>query len=89
MTKSNLIEVISEKTEIPKDVVSQVIKEMNDIIIRTLAKGDSVKITGFGTFHTAVRKARNIKNPKTGKILEVPERKVSKFRPGKVLKDSI
>ena len=89
MNKKGLIENIYEKTGIDRTVISEVIREAHEIIIRELSKGDSVKISGFGTFHTVDREAKKGRNPKTGETIHIPPKRVPKFRPGKPMKDSV
>jgi nucleoid DNA-binding protein len=88
MTKQELVDTISEKTGISKDVVTLVINETNEAIIAVLQKGDPVKISGFGTFYTKTRKGRVGRNPKTGETVEIQDKTVPKFRAGKQLKEA-
>jgi nucleoid DNA-binding protein len=83
MTKNDIVSVISHKTGLTREVVSVVMEEMNYAIIRALKKGDLVKISGFGTFYPQDKQARKAKNPRTGEIIDIPSKKVTKFRPGK------
>jgi len=89
MNKGELVEVISEKTGIQKNTVALILNETHATIIEKLKSGDSVKIAGFGTFLTTKREARKGRNPKTGAIVEIPEKIVPKFRPGKVMKETL
>jgi nucleoid DNA-binding protein len=86
MTKNELVQVISEKTGIKKDVVKNVLEEINLAIIKSLKKGDFVKISGFGTFYTMDTKAKKARNPKSGEVVEIPSRKLTKFRASKNIK---
>ncbi len=58
-------------------------------ITNAMKSGDSVTLTGFGSFKAVERKARTVKNIQTGKEIKVNARKVPKFVPGKVLKEAI
>jgi len=58
-------------------------------IATALAKGDTVRYAGFGTFAPVTRKARTGRNPRTGEPLSIPARRVPVFRPGKVLKEMV
>jgi len=89
MNKGELVDVISEKTGINKNTVSLVLSETHETIIAKLKEGDSVKIAGFGTFLTTKREARKGRNPKTGATVDIPEKVVAKFRPGKVMKETL
>lgn len=89
MNKSQLIEVLVEKTNIPKETVSLVVSEMHEVIIETLKKGDLVKISGFGSFVSKKREAKKGRNPKTGEVIDIPPRTVAKFKPSKELKEQL
>jgi len=89
MNKGELVEVISEKTGVQKNTVALIINETHETIIAKLKEGDSVKIAGFGTFLTTKREARKGRNPKTGATVDIPEKTVAKFRPGKVMKETL
>ena len=88
MNKGDLINKVSEVLSSKKDAQAAV-----DCIIYTIAealsKNDSVALVGFGTFKTANRKARKGRNPQTGKEINIPEKNVPKFVPGKALKEAI
>lgn len=89
MNKGELVDVISEKTGIQKNTVALIISETHETIIQKLKEGDTVKIAGFGTFLTTKREARKGRNPKTGETVEIPEKVVPKFRPGKTMKETL
>ena len=54
-----------------------------------VSNNDPVTLVGFGTFKTANRKARKGRNPQTGKEINIAEKNVPKFVPGKALKDAV
>ena len=60
-----------------------------DTIVKTLARGEEVAITGFGTFRVAKRAARMGRNPKTGESIQIKASVKPKFRAGKVLKEAV
>lgn len=90
MTRSGLIEKVSEKvegltlkqTEIVVDTVFESIKG-------ALCKGEKVEIRGFGNFRLKDRQPRKARNPKTGDSVEVPEKRAIRFKVGKALKESL
>jgi DNA-binding protein HU-beta len=86
MNKNDIIQVISEKTGISKELVRTVLEEINATIIKSLKKGDAVKVSGFGTFYPMDRKSRKGRNPKSGETVEIPSRKVTRFRASKNIK---
>src|SRR5699024_8546185 len=60
-----------------------------DTIIREVAKGGSVGITGFGTFEKVARAARTGRNPRTGETVRIRKTSVPKFRAGTQFKEYV
>ena len=87
MTKSELITQLSEKFSqlVHKDAELSV-KTIIDSLGNTLCNGGRVEIRGFGSFSLNHRPARLVRNPKTGEKVNVPEKFVPHFKPGKELK---
>jgi integration host factor subunit beta len=87
MTKSELITLLSDKFSqlVHKDAEPSV-KTIIDSLDNTLSKGGRVEIRGFGSFSLNHRPARLGRNPKTGEKVNVPEKFVPHFKPGKELK---
>jgi DNA-binding protein HU-beta len=89
VNKSELIEHIARQADISKAAASRSLEAVIDAVTSTLKKGESVTITGFGTFTAPKRLARTGRNPRTGAAIKIKAAKVPKFRPGKGLKDAI
>lgn len=89
MNKAELIEHMASKTKLTKADCKRALESILDAVEKTLKKGKSVVLTGFGTFTVLKRKARVGINPATRKKMTIPAKKVPKFRPGKELKDSV
>jgi DNA-binding protein HU-beta len=87
LNKAELVEKIAKRTSLTKQQSEDVIDAALEVITKSVAKGDEVKLVGFGTFSRAVRKARTGRNPKTGTKVEIPAAKVPKFKPGKDFRD--
>ena len=87
MTKSELITLLSDKFSqlVHKDAELSV-KTIIDSLGNTLSMGGRVEIRGFGSFSLNHRPARLGRNPKTGEKVNVPEKFVPHFKPGKELK---
>ena len=87
MTKSELISQLSDKFSqlVHKDAELSV-KTIIDSLGNTLSNGGRVEIRGFGSFTLNHRPARLGRNPKTGEKVNVPEKFVPHFKPGKELK---
>jgi DNA-binding protein HU-beta len=87
MNKGQLIEKVAEKTGLTKTQSEEFLDATLQIIQKSVAKGDEVKLVGFGTFSRLNRKSRNGRNPKTGQPVVIPGAKVPRFKPGKDFKD--
>lgn len=83
MNKGELVEVVATETHLTKADCTRVVECMIDQVRKTVRKGEDVKLTGFGTFTRAKRKARTGRNPQTGAEIKIPAAKVPKFKPGK------
>lgn len=90
MKKDDLVSAIMSGAELAtKKQAQEVVDLFFATITKALKKGDSVGITGFGTFKVVNRKAREGVNPKTGARIKIPAAKKPKFTPGKGLKDAV
>ena len=90
MNKAELIEHIANNAGLnSKAEAARALEAMIDAVRRTLKKGDSVSLIGFGTFTVTKRAARTGRNPRTGAAIKIKAAKIPKFRPGKGLKDAI
>ena len=85
MNKAELIAKISEDTEVTKTQANAVIDSFVDTVTKTLKAGGKVTLVGFGTFSVSRRLARNGRNPQTGEVIKIKEKKVAKFKAGKEL----
>jgi DNA-binding protein HU-beta len=89
MTKAELIDAMAQKIDLPKATAERAVNMIFDDIVTALKSNDKVNISGFGTFTVSNRKARQGRNPKTGETIEIQASRSAKFKPGKVLKDSL
>jgi len=89
VNKAELIEHIANNAELNKAQAGRALDALVDAVRRTLKKGDSVSLVGFGTFAVTKRAARTGRNPRTGAAIKIKAAKIPKFRPGKGLKDAI
>lgn len=85
MTKIEIINKIGENIALPKKDIEKVIDYLVQVIQEALKEGQKVSITGLGSFFVKERKGRIARNPKTGEKVEVPAKKVAKFKVGKDL----
>lgn len=89
MNKAELVAKIADKTGFTKKDSEIILKSTIESIIETLANGEKVQLTGFGTFEVKDRKARVGRNPRTNEEIQIPEYKQPTFRPGKNLKEIV
>ena len=87
MTKQDLIDAVATACGITKDNAKLGVETMLDHIKASMKKGEDVRLPDFGTFKVAKRKAREGRNPSTGKTIQIPASIVPKFTPAKGLKD--
>jgi DNA-binding protein HU-beta len=87
MNKQQLCAQVSKKIKLPKSRVLAVIDSTFEQIEKALAKGQSVRMVGFGTWQKQRRRARPGRNPQTGKTLTIKARNVAKFSMGQHLYD--
>ena len=89
MNKGELIDAVASATGESKASVSNVIDATLSTISSSLASGDKVTFTGFGTFERRHRKARMGRNPQTGQPVPIAASNVPAFKAGKALKDAV
>jgi DNA-binding protein HU-beta len=93
MTKLEIVDQIVETVSQPKVDIEKVLDEFVRLTQETLKSGEKVSLTGLGSFTPKDKPARTARNPKTGATVQVPAKKVVKFKPGKelieILKDSM
>lgn len=81
MTKADLADRLYEKIGLPKKEATAIVETLFNSMKGILADGESIKITGFGTFLVRKKGSRKGRNPKTGDELEIEQRKVVTFKP--------
>ena len=89
MNKTEYVEAIAKVAGVTKAEAAKVVAASIEVITKSLKKGNSVQITGFGTFDIIKRAARKGRNPATGKEMKIAASKAPKFKAGKVLKDAV
>ena len=89
VNKSELIKHIADKSEISQAAAGRALGCLIETVAKTLKKGGTVSLVGFGSFSVTKRKARSGRNPSTGAAIKIKAAKVPRFRPGKALKDAL
>jgi integration host factor subunit alpha len=86
VTKADIVEHIYERVGFSKKESAELVERVFDIIKDTLARGEKVKISGFGNFVVREKNARKGRNPQTGEEIRLDARRVLTFKPSLVLK---
>jgi DNA-binding protein HU-beta len=86
MNKADLVHALAEKTGSSQADAG---KSVDAVIAEALAKGDEVKLPGFGTFQVADRAATEGRHPRTGEKIAIPASKQPKFKAGAELKRAV
>ncbi len=89
MTKSQLLGVLSEATNLSKKEVSNFLDAMTNVAYKEVKKGNEFVIPGFGKLIKIKRAARMGRNPATGETIKIPAKTVVKFRVAKAAKDAV
>ncbi len=89
MNKSELIEATAKAADISKAAAERALSAVMAAVVKTVAKGDTVTLVGFGTFKSSKRAARVGKNPKTGEALKIAATTVPKFSAGAGFKAAV
>jgi DNA-binding protein HU-beta len=92
LTKTELIEALASRTDLPKTQAKEALNSLTEIITEQLTEDDGEKVTirGFGTFDISHRESRTGVDPQNhDRTIEIPSRTVPKFRAGKRLKEAV
>ena len=89
MNKTEIVEQVSIRTDIPKKKVEQILNLFIDNIIGEVQNGNDVEIRGFGTFFRLYQEKRNVKSPIAGKTIEVPAKNKICFKASKTTEREI
>ena len=89
MNKNELISEVAKTSGLTRSDATKAVEGVFDAITASLAKGDEVRLVGFGTFSVAKRKASTGRNPRTGEPMTIKASTQPKFKAGKGLKDSV
>jgi integration host factor subunit beta len=89
MNKANLINKVSDRVNIPSNAAKVIVDTIFDTMRESLEKGERIEIRGFGSFVVRDYGGYKGRNPKTGKIVDVPPKKLPYFKTGKELKEMV
>ncbi len=89
ITKRELAESISQKLDKQQINTKQIIQLFLDLCIEELAKGNRLEFRDFGILTIVERASRTGRNPKTGVTVDVPQKRVVRFKTGRLLKEKV
>jgi DNA-binding protein HU-beta len=89
MNKTELIEQVAKRMDTSTSESQRYLDALTTVVEDTLKGGEEVQITGFGKFYLQERKAREGRNPQTGKKMKIPASKVPSFSAGNAFKEAI
>src|SRR5690606_13131893 len=89
LTKADIVERVYKEAGFSKKEAADLVDLVFKVIKDTLARGEKVKISGFGNFSIRDKATRIGRNPQTGDAMEISARRVLTFKPSQVLKDDV
>ncbi len=89
MTKKEIVKQISEEIELTQLKTKEIVQKTFDAIIDALVEDGRIELRNFGVFAVKRRKARKARNPRTGDKVDVPEKFVVTFKPGKEMEEKV
>jgi integration host factor subunit alpha len=90
MTKADIIDRVCERVGgFSKKEAADLVEGVFDVVKATLARGEKIKISGFGNFVVREKKPRPGRNPQTGQEIMIQARRVLTFKPSNVLKAAL
>jgi nucleoid DNA-binding protein len=89
VTKKEIVRRISERAELTQLKTKEIVQWTFDAIIDTLITDGRIELRNFGVFEVRRRKARRARNPRTNDRVDVPEKNVVTFQPGKEMEERV
>ena len=89
MNKNELIAEVAELADLTKTKASDAVDAFIAAVSKALAKGEEIRLVGFGTFSVVHRKASEGRNPRTGNTIKIAASNKPKFKAGKALSEAV
>ncbi|QDU80557.1 Integration host factor subunit beta [Polystyrenella longa] len=89
MTKKEIVKSISEELGLTQLKTKEIVQKTFDAIVETLVSDKRIELRNFGVFEVKKRAARRARNPRTNASVEVPEKYVVTFKPGKEMEERV
>ena len=89
MTKKEIVKTISEEIGLTQLKTKEIVQKTFDAIVKALVEEKRIELRNFGVFEVKKRAARKARNPRTGQRVDVPEKYVVTFKPGKEMEERV
>jgi integration host factor subunit beta len=89
VTKKEIVKTISEEIGLTQLKTKKIVQKTFDAIVETLVEEGRIELRNFGVFEVKRRAARKARNPRTGDRVDVPEKSVVTFKPGKEMEERV
>ena len=89
MTKKEIVKTISDEIGLTQLKTKEIVQKTFDAIVETLVEERRIELRNFGVFEVKKRAARKARNPRTGTRVDVPEKFVVTFKPGKEMEEKV
>ena len=89
MTKTELVKAVADKADITQKVAARAIDALIEVVQEAVARGEDVRIPGFGAFVVKERGERKGRDIRTGEVITIPAKKAVAFKAGKELKEAV
>ena len=89
MTKADLIDIVAERTKLPRGRAEVLVGQMFDCMVEALRRGEGIEIRGFGSFSIRSYREYQGRNPRTGEAVHVKPKRLAFFKVGKELRERV
>lgn len=89
MTKKEIVKTISEEIGMTQLKTKEIVQKTFNAIVETLVEEQRIELRNFGVFEVKKRAARKARNPRTGQRVDVPQKFVITFKPGKEMEEKV
>lgn len=89
LTRADLCEAVHEEVGLSRQECSSMVERTLELVVESLQRGETVKLSGFGVFQVREKRARMGRNPKTGEPAAINPRRVISFRASQIMKSRV